>query len=106
MPLYPFLFLRSIQILPNQILGTVGCHTAGFPIDFMCLTHDRAFLVSGSQDSCKFWPVEGIPKLKGSDSRDQEESWLKRRKRKRKQKTEKEREEEEGAGQNDFFADL
>lgn len=93
--------LRSIQILPNNILGVVGHHPPGLPIDNMCLTHDGSYLVTGSQDICKFWCVESIPTLPGTrpgsvsqqcrraptgGGEEDCDGWPKRKKRKRKMK--------------------
>ena len=92
---------RSIQVLPSQDLGVVGHHSPGLPIDNMCLTHDSSFLVTGSQDVCKFWSIESIPTLPGANARQQQcdqssgagvqdasdnDGWSKRKKRKRKLK--------------------
>ncbi|CAI8052765.1 WD repeat-containing protein 55 [Geodia barretti] len=55
--------IRAVQILPNKVLTEVGRHTDGYPIDCMRLTHDRQFMVTSSQDHCKFWPLSDIPKF-------------------------------------------
>ena len=66
----------------------------------MCFTHDSSFLVTGSQDVCKFWSIESIPILPGANARQQQcdqsggagvqdagdDGWSKRKKRKRKLK--------------------
>ena len=103
----PSLSCRSIQLLPSQDLGIIGHHPPCLPIDNMCLTHDGSFLVTGSQDVCKFWSIESIPTLPGASARRQQwcdqstvscssgagvqdtgdgDGWSKRKKRKRKLK--------------------
>jgi len=55
---------RSIQIHPNQVLGKIGKQSSSaLSIDTMCITHDRAYLVTSSQDCCKFWSMSDIPTL-------------------------------------------
>ncbi len=55
---------RSVQILPNEVLGTVGQQSpTALSIDAMCLTYDDQFLVTSSHDCLKFWPVAAIPTL-------------------------------------------
>ena len=90
---------RSIQLLPSQDLGVIGHHPPCLPIDNMCLTHDGSFLVTGSQDVCKFWSVKSIPTLPGANQSTVScssgagmqdagngDGWSKRKKRKRKLK--------------------
>ena len=111
---------RSIQVLPSQVLGVVGHHPPGLPIDNICLTHDSSFLVTGSQDVCKFWSVESIPTLPGArkcslsggastqDASDMIDSdgWAKRKKRKRKLKHRQALAAEDSKGNSDFFSGL
>lgn len=99
---------RSVQILPNRILGEVGQHMESLSIDNMCLTHDRQFLVTSSQNSCNFWPTEDIPTLteesSGKKKRvrvDRSEVNVKGRQRKKQKKQEHERNDHQ-----DFFSDL
>ena len=96
---------RSVQVLPNQILGTVGHHTKGLSVDTMCLTHDREFLVTSNEDSCKFWAAEDIPKLKRSRAAVEGEGSSKRGKKKRKWRTGESGDDDEN-DKDDFFADL
>lgn len=109
---------RSIQILPNDTLGVVGHHPPGLPIDNICLTHDGAYLVTGSQDVCKFWCVDSIPTLpspwpsgasqssRGAAAREEGEAdgWSKRKKRKRKMKHRQLPDPKDSS--SDFFSDL
>ena len=107
---------RSIQILPNDILGVVGHHPPGLPIDNMCLTHDGTYLVTGSQDVCKFWSVDSIPTLpspcgasqpsRGAAAGEEGDSdgWSKRKKRKRKLKHRQLPNPKDNS--SDFFSDL
>lgn len=102
---------RSIQILPNKVLGSVGKHSSGFPVENMCLSHDRKYVVSSCQDSCHFWPTSLIPTLMPSAEEEGEEGvTVKRRKRKRKQKHRDLAAEEQARTkklqQKDFFSDL
>ena len=73
----------------------------------MCLTHDKTFLVTCSQDSCKFWAVEDIPKLSpGGEEKDScDGPQRKRRKRKQRQR-DADKEGGSAAVRDDFFADL
>lgn len=99
---------RSVQILPNQLLGSVGQHPGGFPVDNMCLSHDGTYVVTSSQDSCHFWSASHIPTLPPTES--EEGGVTKKRKRKRKQKhrdiTTQELVRTKKSQQVDFFADL
>ena len=53
-----------MQILPNEMLATVGQQSStALSIDSMCLTHDSEFLLTGSHDCLKLWPVAAIPTL-------------------------------------------
>ena len=100
---------RSVHVLPHQILANVGHHSESLPIDSMCLTHDKTFLVTCSQDSCKFWTVEDIPKLSAVDTKtgEGEDSWPQRKRRKRKQRQRDADEKGDSATmKDDFFADL
>lgn len=80
-----FLNCRSVQILPNQLLGSVGQHSSGSPVENMCLSHDRKYVITSSQESCYFWDSNLIPTLPPV-LEESEEGKTKRRKRKRKQK--------------------
>ncbi len=107
------LFLRSIQILPNQLLGLVGQHVGGFPVEHMCMSHDQQYLITSSQDSCHFWPFSQIPTLpdhdggEGEATEDEEETVLSRRKkRRRKQKHIAAEKLAKHKKSNDFFSDL
>lgn len=96
--------VRAIQIQPNQVMGVIGEHEEGFPVDNLCLNHDHTFLISSSQSSCKFWCVDEIPKMadqKEEDMEDEEEE--KRKKRKKRKRPYMEAEQTE---KDDFFADL
>lgn len=73
---------RSVQILPNSFLGSVGKHPSDFPVESMCLSHDRQYMISSCQDSCYFWPTHLIPVL----PLEEDEEGYKKKKRKRKQK--------------------
>ena len=88
---------RSVQILPNQILSVCGQHTEGLPVDNMCLTRGQQYLVTSSQDSCRFWCMEDIPKLPQTTDRGKTRG----RKRKRKQRADN-----EDPSTGDFFAEL
>ena len=98
-----------MQILPNEVLTEIGRHTDSYPIDCMKLTHDCQFLVTCSQDSCKFWAVPDIPTFAPGrigacveEDKEVEEEKRKRKKRKRKQI-------KDGTKQtksDDFFSDL
>lgn len=114
--------IRSIQLLPSQDLGVVGHHPPGLPIDNMYLTHDSSFLVTGSQDVCKFWSVESVPTLPGASVRQQQstcggassqdtgddDGWSKRKKRKRKLKHRQDSAAAKGSRRDnsDFFSGL
>lgn len=103
---------RSIQILPNQLLGLVGQHAGGFPVEHMCLSHDNQYLISSSQDSCHFWPMDQVPTLPNPDSgaeeddEDEELVTRKRKKRKRKQKHLAAEKLAKHKKSSDFFSDL
>lgn len=103
---------RSIQILPNQLLGLVGRHSTGSPIEGMCLSHDRQYLITSTQESCMFWPTADIPLLPGNSDKEEEEEEKRSQKRKRRKKQKhKHLAAEELARakrlqQKDFFADL
>ncbi len=106
---------RSVQVLPTQVLGTVGRHSTGLPIDHLCLSHNQAYLVSSNQEGVRFWAMESVPMVKGgrgADGGEEEGGRRKGRKRKRKRK-QRDEEEEEGEGwteagtsEDNFFADL
>ena len=88
----------------------------------MCITHDGAFLVTGSQESCKFWSVADIPKLGGAGEEEsggegemaeegEEEGEVRKKRRRRRKKRTKVHDSEESGGESkaakvDFFADL
>lgn len=116
---------RAVQILPNKMLQVIGKHTENYPIDCMRLTHDGQYLVSSSQDCCKFWAVQNIPKFalnragvvcsdKEDGGRGEEEEeeqrgveeerrWKRRKRRKRKQK---QGDKDDHQATSDFFSDL
>ena len=112
--------LRAVQILPNKVLTEVGRHTDGYPIDCMRLTHDRQFMVTSSQDHCKFWPLSDIPKFApdtigtvvserdDEEEEGEEEGGGKRRKKRRGRKRKRELLESvsDSKPANDFFNDL
>ena len=109
--------LRSIQILPSEVLGVVGHHPAGLPIDNMCMTHDGSFLLTGSQDVCKFWSVDAIPTLPGAKQSteavggdeqldDDYGGWSKRKNRKRKMKHRQLPAAKDCRTTDNFFSDL
>lgn len=89
------------------MLGSVGQHPGEFPVEDMCMSHDRRYVVTSSQDSCCFWPTTDIPTLPpdsgGGGGR-------KRQGRKRKMKHRDLAAEESAKTkrlqQTDFFADL
>ena len=105
------------------MLAEVGRHTDGYPIDCMRLTHDRNFLVSCSQDHCKFWAVSDIPRFapdrigavlsqqdneEGGEEEEGEEG-EKREKRRRRRKRKKRKLVQSSSCSkpaNDFFSDL
>ena len=106
---------RAVQILPNQVLQEVGRHTDSYPIDCMRLSHDSQFLVTCSQDCCKFWAVPDIPRFapnrigtiideQDKEEEEEEKQWKRRKKRKRKFKQELSKEPTTSA--SDFFCDL
>ena len=66
----------------------MGKHSSGFPVESLCLSHDREYVVSGCQDSCHFWSTSDIPTLPQGEEEEEEEreGHRRRRKRKRKQK--------------------
>ena len=103
---------RAVHVLPNQELGTFGEHTAGFPINGMCLTHDHAWVVTSSYNCCHFWPQGDIPKLPlgkgeggGGEGGDGGRSGRRKRKRKQKQR-DLEDVEKVKQSRDDFFSDL
>ena len=111
------LTFRAVQILPNKVLTEVGRHTDGYPIDCMRLTHDRQFMVTSSQDYCKFWPLSDIPRFAPDtigtvvgerDNEEEDEGGSKRRKRRRGKKRKRELAESvsDSKPANDFFNDL
>ena len=106
-----------MQILPNKVLTEVGRHTDGYPIDCMRLTHDRQFMVTCSQDHCKFWAVSDIPRFApdtigtvfSDPEREEEEEEggrHKRKKRGKKRKREMVRIDSNSKPTNDFFSDI
>ena len=40
----------------------------------MCLSHDRKYLITSSQDSCYFWPTDSIPTLPANEEEEEEEA--------------------------------
>ena len=113
-----------MQILPNQVLQVVGRHTDSYSIDCMRLSHDNQYLITASQDYCKFWAAQDIPKFSGDragvvcveeeegegegggQGEEEDRQWKRRRRRKRKQR---QGDPEDGSHQtasNDFFSDL
>ena len=87
------------------MLGIVGQHVGGFPVEHMCLSHDKEYLVTSSQDSCHFWATSQIPILAQDD--DEEAAAKTRKKRKKKQKHVAAQKLAKSKSQTeDFFADL
>ena len=55
----PLLSDRIVQIHPNKLLGVLGSHDAGEPIERMSVTHDGRYVVSASLDeTMRLWNVE------------------------------------------------
>ncbi|BFZ24461.1 hypothetical protein BsWGS_27500 [Bradybaena similaris] len=53
--------IRAVHVLPNRVLGIVGQHEEGFPVESMSLTADQAFVASCSHDQrVKFWNVDEL----------------------------------------------
>lgn len=107
--------IRAVQILPNQVLTEVGRHTDSYPIDCMKLTHDHQFMVTCSQDYCKFWSVPDIPTFAPDRIGTVTDEQVKEVEEKRKQKRRRKRKREQmwdGSKQtnpisaDDFFSDL
>ena len=84
----------------------------------MKLTHDRRFMVTCSQDSCKFWPLSDIPRFapdtigtvigEGEEEEEDEEEGggRKRRRRRKGKKRKRELVEPDSKPADDFFNDL
>ena len=84
----------------------------------MRLTHDRQFMVTCSQDHCKFWCVSDIPtfaadrvgavlsKYEVKEDKDDEEEMRKRKRRRRKRKRVLVPSDSHSKPVNDFFNDL
>ena len=100
---------RSVQILPNQLLGCVGEHSSGFPVETTCLSHDKDYLISSCQEACHFWPTVDIPSLPPEEGEGEGPN-SKRKKRRRKQKHRDLAQEELARTKKqhcaDFYADL
>jgi hypothetical protein len=63
------LYFRAVNILPNRFIGVVGEHD-GFPIENMCVSHDKTLLASCSHDQkIKFWNVQNVKKEKIDQTR-------------------------------------
>jgi len=89
----------------------VGQHEGGFPVEHMCLSHDCQYLISSSQDSCHFWPLNEIPTLPepefSGEEDDEDEVVVKKKKRKRKHKhLAAEKLAKHKKKRSDFFSDL
>lgn len=53
---------RAVSILPNRIIGTVGEHAAGFPVEALSLSRCGQWLASCSHDQLvKFSDVREVP---------------------------------------------
>ncbi|XP_046550091.1 LOW QUALITY PROTEIN: WD repeat-containing protein 55-like [Haliotis rubra] len=56
--------IRAVNILPNRFVGVVGEHE-NFPVEGLCLSHDKTLLASCSHDQkVKFWNIEGLENIK------------------------------------------
>ena len=94
---------RSVQILPNRVMGVIGHHSEEHPIENLCLSHDDSTLISGSYDCIKFWSVEDIPHVWVEE---EEEEKPRKHKKKRKRRHLLEPTKKPVEKMNSFFDDL
>ncbi len=89
-------------------MGIIGKQSpTALSIDAMCLTHDREFLLTSSQDCLKFWSVGAIPTLPSdgpsgkrktkAEVADRDDTYSRKKRKK---------ERNEDKSDVDFFADL
>ncbi len=77
----------------------------------MCLSHDREYLITSSQDSCYFWPVDSIPTLPANEEEEEEGGYSRRKKKRKRKNKNRDLEKEEikkskKSELKDFFSDI